>query len=225
MPWRLKRRGVPSRLALSAPWDARAHTMPKRRQRRACPGAARATSPRWDAPTQCPGAASAVRGLAPRALSHPGTRGRTMPKRRKRRACPGAARAKCPLGRAPRQCPGAASAARALAPRALSAPWDARAHTMPWRHALQGPKPCSGLENAWNCRRPAQSPSRCHVWTHCPAHVTTVGGIYSPHPHCHPAPRISMLMSGRASRNDFVMSLGSALNLEIRGVRGVRASP
>ena len=187
---------------LSPPsWDASAHTMPRRRQRRACPGAARAKSPRWDAHAH------------------------TMPRRRKRRACPGAARAKCPLGRAPRQCPGAASAARALAPRALSAPWDARAHTMPWRHALQGPKPCSGLEHAWNCRRPAQRPSRCHVWTHCPAHVTTVGGIYSPHPHCHPAPRISMLMSGRASRNDFVMSLGSALNLEIRGVRGVRASP
>ena len=186
--------------ALRLPWGARAHTMPWRRQRRAWPGAARALSP-------------------------PGTRGRTMPTRRKRRACPGAARAKCPLGRAPRQCPGAASAARALAPRALSAPWDARAHTMPWRHALQGPKPCSGLEHAWNCRRPAQRPSRCHVWTHCPAHVTTVGGIYSPHPHCHPAPRISMLTSGRASNNDFVMSLGSALNLEIRGVRGVRASP
>ena len=173
MPWRLKRRGVPSRLALSPPGTR--------------------------APTQCPGAANAVRALEPRTLSLPWD--------------------------APAQCPGAASAARALAPRALSAPWDARAHTMPWRHTLQGPKPCSGLEHAWNCRRPAQRPSRCHVWTHCPAHVTTVGGIYSPHPHCHPAPRISMLMSGRASRNDFVMSLGSALNLEIRGVRGVRASP
>ena len=202
MPRRRKRRACPGAAHAKSPrWDASAHTMPRRRQRRACPGAARAKSPRWDAHAH------------------------TMPRRRKRRACPGAARAKCPLGRAPRQCPGAASAARALAPRALSAPWDARAHTMPWRHALQGPKPCSGLEHAWNCRRPAQRPSRCHVWTHCPAHVTTVGGIYSPHPHCHPAPRISMLMSGRASRNDFVMSLGSAFNLEIRGVRGVRASP